>query len=173
MIKRIAAMLTFIPACGIIASMALIVPLVAGGTAVLWTLVGGLIGVVGVMIVERRRIIPIAIGTALALLLAAFGAGGGMLANAMRSGQAGTAPDPTIAAIFVIGLALFLAVRSQPIAPHSGAVVALGIAAVLTLILWTSGAAILSAALLFGALAGSIVLVGATAHLVAGEAPPS
>lgn len=170
MIKRIAAMLALIPACGIIASVALIVPLLAGGATVLWTIVGAVSGLVGVMILERRLSMPIAVGTALALLLVAFGTGGGMLANAMRSGQAGTAPDPTIAAIFAIGLALFLAVRSQPIAPRSGAVVALGTAAVLTLILWMSGAAILSAALLFGALAGSIVLVGATAHLVTGEA---
>jgi len=43
---------------------------------------------------------------------------------------------------------------------------------VLTVILWTSGATILPAALMFGALAGSIVLAGATVHTLTGEARP-
>lgn len=173
MVKRIAAMLALIPACGILASTALLVPLLAGGAAMVWTVVGGCVGVAGLVVLERRQTMPTALGAALALLLAAFGAGGGLLADAIRAGQAGFAPDPTTAAIVAVCLALVLAARRQPIAPFKGAGAALGTAAVLTMILSASGATILPAALLFGALAGSIVLAGAAVHIVTGEARPT
>ena len=166
MIKRIAAMLALIPVCGILASTALIVPLLAGGVAMVWAVVGGGVGVMGLAVLERRRAMPTALGVALALLLAAFGAGGGMLANAIKVGEAGNTPDPTTAAIIAVSLALVLAARRRPTTPVQGAGVTLGFATTLTLILSTSGAAILPAALLFGALAGSIVLAGAAAHIV-------
>lgn len=169
MIKRIAAILALIPACGILASTALLVPLLAGGAAMMWAVVGGGVGIVGLAILERRQAMPTALGTALALLLAAFGAGGGLLADAIRAGQTAPTPDPTTAAIIAVSLALVLAARRQPIAPLKGAGAALGTAAVLTIILSTSGAAVLPAALLFGALAGSIVLAGAASHAITGS----
>lgn len=172
MVKRIAALLALIPACGMLASSALLVPLLAGDAAMVWTALGCAAGIVGLAVLERRQALPTALGVALVLLLAAFGAGGGLLADAIRAGHASSAPDPTAAAIVAVSLALMLAARRQPIAPLNGAGAALGTAAVLTLILSTSGAAILPAALLFGALAGSIVLAGAAAHIVTGEAQP-
>lgn len=172
MIRRIAAMLALIPVCGIVASAAFIVPLLAGGAALLWAAMGGVTGIVGLAMLERRQAMPTALGAALTLLLAAFGAGGGLLANAIKAGQAGSAPDPTTAAIVAISLALLLAARRQPLAPAQGAGAALGSAAVLTVILWASGATFLPAALLFGALAGSIVLAGAAVHMLTGEAQP-
>lgn len=170
MVKRIAAMLALIPACGIVASTALLVPLLAGGAAVVWTLLGCGVGLVGLIVLKRRQAMPTALGVALVLLLASFGAGGGLLAGAIRAGQAGPTPDPTTAAIVAVSLALVLAARRRPINPLKGATAALGTTAVIAIILSTSGVAILPAALLFGALAGSIVLVGAAVHIVTNEA---
>ena len=171
MVKWIAAMLALIPACGIVASTALLVPLLAGGAAVVWTLLGCGVGLVGLVVLKRRQAMATALGVALVLLLASFGAGGGLLADAIRAGQAGPTPDPIPAAIVAVSLALVLATRGQPINPLKGAMAALGTAAVLTIILSMSGAAILPASLLFGALAGAIVLAGATVHIVTGNRP--